>query len=259
MSTVHDISSFLPTVHRLADASAEVIRRYAGAPLSIESKHDDSPVTAADRAAEEVMRELIMSMHPDHGILGEEFGSYQDAAPMQWVLDPIDGTKSFISGTPLFGTLIALCAKGIPLLGCINMPLLEQRFIGNGQGTTRNGRTVRMRPARKLHEATVLVTDHVDVWKHKDGRAFDRLAGAAGIFRSWGDCYGYTLLVSGYADVMVDPVLSTWDMHALIPIVRGAGGIISSWEGDDPLTSNSLVAAHPTLHSDVIGMLNPPR
>ncbi len=246
-------------MHRLADVSADVIRRYDHHRIPVVRKTDDSPVTAADREAETAMRDVIMDRHPDHGILGEEFGTHQEDATLRWVLDPIDGTKSFISGTPLFGTLIALCADGEPLLGCINMPRLQQRFVGDGHSTTRNGAPVRMRTGRGIRDATVLVTDHVDVWKHRNGQAFDRLAAAAGIFRSWGDCYGYTLLVSGYADIMTDPLLNPWDMHALIPIVRGAGGMITSWEGDDPLSSNSLVAAHPALHARVIAMLNPPR
>jgi myo-inositol-1(or 4)-monophosphatase len=245
-------------MQRLAAASDTLLRRYYRSPVMIEWKSDQSPVTEADRATEDLLRGIIMKEFPEHGILGEEYGCHQESARFQWVLDPIDGTKSFISGTPLFGTLIALCEDGIPILGCINLPMLRQRYIGNGIETTLNGQPVRMRRPTKLRDATLLVTDHTDIWRYKDGVRFDRLATRVGLFRSWGDCYGYSLLASGYADVMIDPVLKPWDMYALIPVIHGAGGITTSYEGGDALSSDSLVAAHPSIHGEVIAILNAP-
>jgi myo-inositol-1(or 4)-monophosphatase len=240
----------------LADVSGDVIMESFQTAFGVDYKDDASPVTLADRGAEEAMRRVIMHRHPEHGILGEESGLHQPRAEYRWVLDPIDGTKSFISGVPLFGTLIALCRHGQPLLGCANFPALGFRLIGDGRRTTMNGVPVRMREAPCMEKATMLVTDHTDVWKHKDGPAFDALASRVSLFRSWGDCYGYALLASGHADVMIDPILQPWDMMALIPIIRGAGGIVSSYEGGDPLTSNSLIAAAPSLHRQVIKALH---
>lgn len=248
-------ASLLETIDVLADVSGDVIMDSFQTAFEVDYKDDASPVTLADRGAEEAMRRVIMHRHPEHGILGEETGLHQPRAEYRWVLDPIDGTKSFISGVPLFGTLIALLRNGEPLFGCANFPALGFRLIGDGRRTTMNGVTVRMREAPCMEKATMLVTDHTDVWKYKDGPAFDALASRVRLFRSWGDCYGYALLASGHADVMIDPILQPWDMLALIPIIRGAGGIVSSYEGGDPLTSNSLIAAAPSLHEQVIASL----
>ena len=249
-------ASLLETIDMLADVSGDVIMESFQSAFDVDYKDDASPVTLADRGAEEAMRRIIMHRHPAHGILGEESGLHQPRARYRWVLDPIDGTKSFISGVPLFGTLIALCHDGKPLYGCASFPALGFRLIGDGRRTTMNGVTVRMRETPSMEEATMLVTDHTDVWKHKDGPAFDALAARVRLFRSWGDCYGYALLASGHADVMIDPILQPWDMLALIPIIRGAGGIVSSYEGGNPLTSNSLIAAAPSLHRQVITALH---
>jgi len=253
-----DSSTYHESMQRLAVASERIIRKYYRSAMPVDMKSDHSPVTDADRETEATMRELLMQEYPDHGILGEEYGPYQEHARYQWVLDPIDGTKSFISGMPLFGTLIALCDRGTPIMGCINLPILGLRFIGTAKETRMNGQPVRMRTPTSVHEATLLVTDHTDVWRHKDGKLFDRLAARVGVFRSWGDCYGYTMLASGYADIMADPVLKPWDMLPIIPVIQGAGGMITSWEGGDPLQSNSLVASHPDVHSDIISLLNRP-
>lgn len=255
-ATVADSTlSFTETVHLLADVSGDLILEYFQTGVDVEHKSDNSPVTIADRGAEEVMRQIIMRRHPSHGVLGEECGEHLPEAEYRWVLDPIDGTKSFVSGVPLFGTLIALCKNGDPVFGCANFPALGLRYFGDGNVTTVNGAVTRMRDNIVLSDATLLVTDHVDVWRHKNGAAFDALASRVRLYRSWGDCYGYALLASGNADIMVDPILKSWDMLALIPIIRGAGGIVSSYEGGDPLTANSLVAAAPHLHAAVIAAL----
>jgi histidinol phosphatase-like enzyme (inositol monophosphatase family) len=255
---VDSTASFVETIDLLADVSGDLIMDHFQTPVDVELKEDHSPVTVADRGAEEAMRRVIMHRHPAHGIFGEECGMENEDAEFRWVLDPIDGTKSFISGVPLFGTLIALCRNGQPLFGCANFPALGLRYFGDGTRTTINGSETRMRETASIEDATVLVTDHTHVWKHKNGEAFDALAVRARIFRSWGDCYGYALLAGGHADVMIDPILQPWDMLALIPIIRGAGGSISSYEGGDPLGSNSLVAASPALHAAVIDALQHP-
>ncbi|MCZ7557981.1 MAG: histidinol-phosphatase [Bacteroidia bacterium] len=250
------LPGFLPLLHALADASAVWIMRHFRTDFATERKADSSPVTEADRGAERIMREMILASHPDHGIIGEEYGSLRPEARWTWVLDPIDGTKSFISGVPLFGTLIAVCEYGQPLLGCINFPVLHQRLIGDNRNAWLNGSRISVRPIHALEDATLLVTDPSDIRRHKNGVAFERLTERVGIFRSWGDCYGHALLASGYADIMVDPVLQPWDIMALLPVLRGAGAAVSSYEGGDAVASGSLVASHPALHDEVIAMLN---
>ena len=186
-------------------------------------KADASPVTAADRGAEELLRALIARKFPAHGVVGEEFGEDRPAAEFVWVLDPIDGTQSFISGVPLFGTLIALLHRGEPVLGAINLPALGQLMVGDGATTLLNGRPVRVRACPQVEDATLLTSDPRNPARFQNGPAFAALADRARLVRTWGDCYGYLLLAGGRADVMCDPVMNLWDVAALIPVVRGAG------------------------------------
>ncbi len=241
----------------LAHASGDFIRPLFGRPdVAVEIKGDLTPVTAADRGAEELLRRMIQARFPAHGILGEEFGPERTDAEFVWVLDPVDGTKSFVTGVPLFGTLIALLHHGQPVLGCIHQPILRQLMIGDGVTTTLNGATVRCRPTRTLAESTLLTCDWVNPSVHQNGPAFDGLSRAVKLARTWGDCYGYLLLASGWADVVVDPIMNPWDIAALVPVVRGAGGIITDWQGSAayPATS-TIAAATPELHAATVAML----
>ena len=241
----------------LARQSGEFIRPFFANPsLTVELKADQSPVTLADRGAEELMRRLIEKKFPTHGIIGEEMGNVREKAEWVWVLDPIDGTKSFMSACPLFGTLIALMHHGEPVLGCIHQPILQQLMIGDGRTTTLNERAVKMRPGESLAEATLLTSDTVNLGRYQNGAACDRLISRVRLFRTWGDCYGYLLLAAGWADVMIDPIMNPWDIQALVPIIRGAGGVITDWQGKDPVKGNSIVAANASLHSQVITALN---
>jgi histidinol phosphatase-like enzyme (inositol monophosphatase family) len=224
--------------------------------LAVESKADQSPVTVADRGAEEMMRVMIKKRYPDHGIIGEEYGSENAEAEFVWMLDPIDGTKSFITGVPLWGTLIALLHKGQPILGCIHQPVLQQLLVGDGQATTLNGRPTRVRPCARLADATILTSDTLNFAKYQKGNACEQLVKQAKLFRTWGDCYGYLLVASGLADVMLDPIMNPWDIAALIPIIRGAGGVITDWKGGAPFPAESTIAASPELHAQVIATLN---
>jgi myo-inositol-1(or 4)-monophosphatase len=252
--------SFMATLARL---SGEEIRRWFGKhDLGLELKADESPVTVADRNAEEIMRDAIMRTYPLHGILGEEFGNLNPDAEFVWVLDPIDGTKAFATACPLFGTLIGLLYEGRPVLGCIHQPILGQLMIGDGSFTTLNDTVVRVRQTSSLNEATVLLTDFHHAEKYgKHAAAHDQLLRDVRLVRTWGDCYGYLLLASGWADVCLDPIMNPWDVLPLVPIVRGAGGIITDWEGGsvDHTGANSSVAAVPGLHAEVIRRLNAPR
>ena len=224
--------------------------------LAVESKADDSPVTQADRGAEELMRARLARKFPEHGIVGEEFGSDRADAEFVWVLDPIDGTKSFITGVPLWGTLIALLHRGQPVLGCIHQPVLGQLLVGDGTTTELNGKPVRCRPTRRLGEATLLTSDPLNPAKYQDGAAYDTLQRRARLVRTWGDCYGYLLVATGWADVCVDPIMNPWDIAALVPVIRGAGGCITDWQGGPPYPAQSTIAsATPELHAAVLGTL----
>lgn len=253
-----DLTPYRTFLNELAARSGEFIRPYFGNPdLVVETKSDATPVTLADRGAEELMRRMIAARFPDHGVLGEELGSDRPDAEFVWVLDPIDGTKSFASACPLFGTLIALVHRGQPVLGAIHQPILRQLVVGDGRTTELNGRPVRVRPMARLEEATVLSTNLLSPAKHQNGPAFDAFIRRARLVRTWGDCYGYLLVATGWADVMCDPIMNPWDIAALIPVIRGAGGVITDWQGKDPVGAKSIVAAGPQLHATVIAALNP--
>lgn len=255
--TEFDEPVFLEFLRTLAERSAQVIRPYFGRrDLRIDTKDDASPVTEADRNAEEVMRELIAKRFPDHGIIGEEFGNEHENADFVWVLDPIDGTVSFVSSCPLFGTLIGLLHRGKPRLGAIYQPVLGQLCVGNGRETTLNDTRAAIRDTHTLDRAVLLTTDIANVRRYQDGPRFERLAASTRLFRTWGDCYGYLLLVSGGADIMLDPVMHPWDLLPLIPIIEGAGGIITGWSGEDAATARSCVAAGGPLHPQVLKLLN---
>jgi len=247
----------IPFAKTLADTSAEVIRQYFRTDYTVESKADESPVTIADRQAEEVMRSLIMARFPDHGILGEEHGHYQPDAPYQWVLDPIDGTKAFVSHSYLFGTLIALLKEGRPILGVINHPLLNDFLVGMGGQTWLNGRRVHVRPCARVEEAILLSSTTAMVHSYQNGPAFDALAHRVQRHNNWGDCHGYYVVAVGGADIMADPIMNPWDLMALVPIIEGAGGVITDWQGNDPVRGESIVATGGAIHDEVIRLLNP--
>ena len=249
-------SKFKDFIVQLAEESARIILQYYRKEISISTKSDDSPVTIADKMAEEKMRELIIKQYPDHGILGEELGSHKPDAEYQWILDPIDGTRSFICGTPLFGTLIALLKNGEPVLGAMNFPVLGQFYLGDNSQTLLNNKVVQIRKIRHLNEAVLLTTDIQNIEKYQDITRFRNLVEQVHLFRTWGDCFGYSLLAAGFADIMVDPVMSVWDIMALIPIIKGAGSEITDYQGKDPAKGNSIIAASPALHKQVIEILN---
>ena len=240
----------------LSDESGKIIRSYFRSGVQIETKSDESPVTIADKSAEEKMRELIMKEYPEHGILGEEFGKHNEGAEYQWILDPIDGTKSFISGTVTFGTLIALMKNGDPVLGVINQPILGEFLIGDNNTAELNDVRVQSRECSDLSKATLLTTDHLNIEEFQDLDKFETLMRKVKMYRQWGDCYGYYLVATGFADIMIDPIMSVWDSMALIPVIRGAGGEITDYHGNDPVKGSSIIATTKGIHSEVIKILN---
>lgn len=249
-------SEFETFAKHLSEISSDVLKKYFRTDISIENKEDNTPVTIADKKAEELMREAIIKSYPDHGIVGEEFGTTVGDSEYTWVLDPIDGTKSFVCGAVCFGTLIALLKNGKPILGVINQPILGEFLIGDNQSTHLNERVVSVRNCKSLYDAVLLTTDHLNVVMHYSEENFNSLIRKVKLYRNWGDCYGYYLLATGFADIMIDPIMSFWDIAAVVPIVKGAGGIITDYYGNDPLKGNSIIAATPKLHTEVLRELN---
>ncbi|MGH6744864.1 MULTISPECIES: histidinol-phosphatase [unclassified Novosphingobium] len=246
---------------RLADAAGDAIRPHFRSGVGVERKGDASPVTVADRAAEEAMRRILKAEVPRDGIIGEEFGSEEGTSGRTWVLDPIDGTVSFIAGRPIFGTLIALLVDGWPVLGVIDQPILGERWVGaSGFPTTFNGKEVRTRPCRELSDA-MLATTGPHYFDDHQGEHFMTLAAKTDHKRMvmGGDCYNYGLLASGHLDVVCEAGLKLHDWAALVPVVEGAGGTMCDWNGE-PLHAQSdghvLAIGDPARLEDVVEALD---
>jgi myo-inositol-1(or 4)-monophosphatase len=244
--TAVDLAAF---VDQLATASGEAILPFFRTSLGVEDKSHGGafdPVTAADRAAETVMRTLIMRNFPDHGILGEEFPPVRPDADYVWVLDPIDGTKSFISGLPAWGTLIALTRARMPVMGMMHQPFMGERFFGDGAQARYRGpageRKLMVRTCETLAEA-ILYTTSPRLMKPADRAAFGRVEDKVRLSRYGGDCYAYCMLAAGHIDLVIETELKPYDIVPLIPIVTGAGGIVTTWEGGSPETGGRVVAA----------------
>lgn len=255
---------FTAFVQELAPAIGETVRRYIGH-VRVDYKADDSPVTRADREIEQHIVARIEVRFPGSAIVGEESGTHPASGaaaiasgqPVEWIVDPIDGTKSFIHGVPLFATLIGVMVGGEAVYGAIYNPLLDDLIVGDNRVALRNGVPTRMQECDSLKEATLLTTDILNVAKHRNLHAFMTLAERCRLLRTWGDAYGYSLLATGRADVMVDPIMSRWDIAAVIPVIRGAGGVITDYYGGNPTTGNSIVACPASLYDEVIATLNP--
>ncbi|MEM6820539.1 MAG: histidinol-phosphatase [Verrucomicrobiota bacterium] len=251
------INEFLSFTRKLALLSGELIRPYFRSQnLDLQTKSDSTIVTRADREAEELMRKEIESAYPDHGIIGEEFGNTRTDADYVWVLDPIDGTISFAAGVPLFGTLIGLLYKNKPIVGCINQPILDILCLGDNTTTRVNDSIVTLRSCESITQATLLTTDPGLVEDHQTYAPFEHLRRQCSTFRTWGDCFGYLQLVTGRADIMLDPIMNPWDLLPLIPVVQGAGGIITGWKGEPAHEATSCIATTQTLHSQVLDILS---
>ena len=254
--TVIELQTF---AQQLADVAAAVVRRYYRSPVAVESKPDASPVTIADREAERAMRELIRSRYPDHGIEGEEFGAEGAGAELVWHLDPIDGTKSFITGRPLFGTLVGLSRAGRPLLGVIDQCVLRERWLGSvGQGASWNGEPIHVRACPNLADAVLYATSPLMFRAKPERSAFERIQQAVRYPLFGGDCYSYGLLAMGFVDLVIEANLDAYDFMALVPVVEGAGGIMTDWQGQplDPASDGRIVAAGDhRLHAAALELL----
>ena len=244
--TVIDFSAF---IGRLATSSGEVILPFFRTSLSIEDKSgakEFDPVTEADRAGEAVMRRIIKYHFPQHGIVGEEFGNEREDADYVWVLDPIDGTKSFIAGFPIWGTLIALLHKGTPVFGMMHQPFIGERFSGDNASANYQGpsgaRKLTTRRCASLKEAACYTTSPL-LMNQADRATFAKIESEVRLSRYGGDCYSYCMLASGHLDLVVETELKPYDIAALIPIVTGAGGVVTNWEGEPAQNGGRIVAA----------------
>jgi histidinol phosphatase-like enzyme (inositol monophosphatase family) len=253
---------FLATAIEAAACAGAVIKPYFRAKLETERKSDQSPVTIADRAAEQAMRALLQQRFPDHGILGEEFGLYQPEAPYRWVLDPIDGTRAFITGRPMFGTLISLMLDGRPILGLIDQPVTGERWLRvDGEPTTFSGPfggTPHTRLCPTLAQAELSCTSPDMLGSFMP--AWRSLADAVARISWGGDCYAYGLLALGQIDIIAECDLKIWDWAALLPVVEGAGGCLTDWQGQgldpDRFDGRVLAVGDPALLDQAVERLN---
>lgn len=253
-----ELESLLPLAHALADAARQKTLPLFRTALEVTAKLDDSPVTVADRSAEASMRQLLGAQVPSHGILGEEHGRERMDAEYLWVLDPIDGTKSFITGSPLWGTLVALLHRGQPVLGLVDMPVLGERWLGlRGQATLCNGQPVRVSDCRKLASARIYTTSP-DAFQPGEWAAFDALSRTCALRRFGGDCYSYAQLAGGHIDLVVEAGLQPYDYLAMVSLIQSAGGVMTDWAGQ-PLGVDSdgrvVAAATTELHAQALAAL----
>jgi inositol-phosphate phosphatase/L-galactose 1-phosphate phosphatase/histidinol-phosphatase len=239
------LDPYIDLAQRLADVSGDIARRYFRTRVAVDDKEDRSPVTIADREAETAMRALIAQTFPQHGIIGEEHGREREGASHVWVLDPIDGTKSFITGRPLFGSLIALCRDGKPIVGVIDCPALRERWVGAvGRPTTHLGKPVRTRPCDGLGHASLFCTSPL-MFDEDAFPRFERVRKAVRTPVYGGDCFAYGLVAAGFADLVIEAGLKLYDFLAFVPIFAGAGGGISDWRGNPlDLSSGDRVLAY---------------
>jgi len=244
--TAIDFSAF---VNELASVSGEIILPFFRTALSVEDKGRPGsfdPVTAADHAAETAMRTLIRRTFPDHGIIGEEYGKERSDSEYVWVLDPIDGTKSFISGMPVWGTLIALLRSGEPVFGMMNQPFMRERFSGDGGKAQYRGpagtRDLRVRACAALADAVLFTTSPL-LMTATERESFVRIEQRVRLSRYGGDCYAYCMLAAGHVDLVIEAGLKPYDVLPLLPIIAGAGGVVTTWDGGKPHAGGRIIAA----------------
>lgn len=249
---------------RMAEAAKDVILPYfRGANLALENKDaaDFDPVTAADKAAEQAMRDVLAVKRPQDGIWGEEFGHSKGVSGLSWVLDPIDGTRGFISGTPTWGVLIALSDEAGPLFGIIDQPYIGERFLGGFGQAQYTGplglRTLAVRPTRRLADATLFST-YPEIGTKSDHQGFSAVADRVKLVRYGADCYAYALLAAGQIDLVIEAGLNAYDIQAPIAVVEAAGGIVTNWSGDAAHLGGQVVAsASKELHNQALSLLSP--
>ncbi len=240
----------------LAREAGEITRKYFRKSPETNTKSDGSLVTVADREAESHLRQRIANKYPKDGILGEEGGEQTGESGRRWIVDPIDGTFSFVQGVPLYGVLIGFEVSGSPTIGVINLPALDEIvYAATGLGCFLNGVPTRVSETNKLEEALLLCTDFSTCAQHGFGRAADELQRRAKASRTWGDCYGHVLVATGRADVMLDPIMNIWDCAALAPVVEEAGGVFVDWKGERTIRGGNAISTNGVLIEDVMEII----
>ncbi len=251
-----ELASLRSFADALAREAGAITLRHFGGVVEADRKGDGTPVTRADREAEEFLREAIHRRFPHHGILGEEFGETNSGAAVRWLLDPIDGTKAFMQGVPLFAVLIGVEVEGIPSVGVAHFPALgEHVSAARGLGCSWNGRPCRVSAVKEVRSAVVLTTDPAVLLDGPLARGWAELSREADTARTWGDAYGHVLVATGRAEVMIDPVLNPWDAAPFVPILREAGGIFTDLAGREDIHGGSGVATNGHLHETVLRRL----
>lgn len=247
----------LQVAQELARKAGVITLEHFGSVLSCEAKRDGTPVTVADIAAETFLRQEIERRFPGHGILGEEFGSTNPGASVRWILDPIDGTRSFMRGVPLFGVLLGIEVEGVPAVGVAHFPGLgETVAAATGRGCYWNGRLTRVSTVTDLAKAAILTTDPAPLLDDSMRSGWEQLVRQASLARTWGDCYGHALVATGRAEVMIDPILSPWDAAPFLPILQEAGGRFTDREGINRLDGGSGISTNGLLHERVMEVLS---
>jgi histidinol-phosphatase len=250
------LRDYLDVATTLAREAGSLVLSHYQRGVKVERKPDQSPVTEADRGAEQLIRERLCARFPEHAILGEEFGADKPGATHRWIIDPIDGTRSFVHGVPLFGVLIALEIDGTIVVGVCHLPAVgETLAAARGQGCMWNGRPTRASRTSTLEEATVVYSDG-RLLRRRLGTRWGALEDASGELRGWGDCYGHCLVATGRADVMLDSVMNPWDCAALLPIVEESGGQFTDWRGDARIDGGDAVSTNGRLHGAVLEFLS---
>lgn len=252
-----ELRELLDFAHRVAWQAGKITLRYFQSGVAVDRKADESPVTVADREAEAYLRAAINARYPDHAILGEEEGlSGSEGATYRWILDPIDGTKSFVRGVPLYGVMVGLLREGEPAVGVVNMPALgEIVYAGRGEGCWWNGRPARVSAVASLRESLVTATVAAGYEEHGKGEAFRRIVDAAGLFRTWGDCYGHLLVATGRAEVALDGVMNVWDAAALLPILVEAGGAFTDWRGAATIDGGEGISTNGAVLAELLHLI----
>lgn len=223
--------------------------------LQVESKADASPVTIADRDAEQLARELISERFPDDGIVGEEFGRHNPEAPRRWILDPIDGTRSFVQGVPLYGVLVAVEEDREAIIGVIHFPALDESvYAAAGEGCWCDGAPARVSEVASVPDAVVLCTNAEEL-EQRSAAGWNTVRHRARMVRTWGDCYGHALVATGRAEAMVEPVMHVWDCAALQPILEEAGGRCTDWSGAATIHSGNLIGSNGRVHGELLGLI----
>ena len=259
MNQPHDpaeVQEILDFAIGLAKLAGSHTLGYFGGVVDHDAKGDGSPVTIADREAEELLRKHISERYPEHGVLGEEFGESNQGARVRWVLDPIDATRSFMRGVPLYGVLIAVEIEGESAVGVANYPPLRELVAaGRGLGCTLNGQPCQVSPVDALERAVVLTTDVERILSRPEGPGWRRLQQRCAFSRTWGDCYGHMLVATGRAEVMVDPVMAPWDAGPFLTIATEAGGRFTTREGEATIHGGSGISSNGHLHDEILSEL----